>query len=367
MNKFIYVGLCLFLLLGLNGCNKKNISIMSNNKKSHIVTDCIGREVEVPVNVERIVDLTYSDATRVLIELGADDKIVGMSDLCLGTINRQGMIANCFVIISEFASRFNGIQNVGNHKEPSIEGVVGLNPDVIFVGIERREFAQTLQTQLQIPVVCLGTYGAFNYDIFKVAGEVTGTEERASELVSYIKNKVNIVSKIIDTIPVKDRKSVYFWSRPKIGDPRTNASYEAFEIAGGILVAKDGNVIPESVYKVTKEQIIKWNPSYIFVHKSFIKKVPGWHTLDTIRGDEILQDIDAIKNNKLYPIRGHLRGWDIASEVTELFYIAKILYPNKFTNVDVEREGNEILKKFYNIDNLYTEMSTKLNLYKFES
>jgi iron complex transport system substrate-binding protein len=44
-----------------------------------------------------------------------------------------------------------------------------------------------------------------------------------------------------------------------------------------------------------------------------------------------------------------------------MMHMAKIFYPDKFKdNLDLEKEGNEIFKRFFGEDGLYTEMADDL-------
>lgn len=365
---------CLVILLisvsifNLTGCDgdKEMIGRTSDLDETIKIVDCAGRQVELKEEAERIVDLTFLEGVRTLIELGAQNHLVGMSDMDHQAFNPNGVLKNYYIIVSQIAPELKNIANVGSHEEPNIEKIMSLNPDVIFVEWSRQDYADTLQNQINIPVVCVGGYGSFNYEIFSVVGKIVGKEERAEELISFTKSKIKAVTDITKDISKEEKKKIYYWVRPYIGDPRTNGRYEAFELAGGRNVAAEGDTIPYGVYKVTKEQIAAWNPEYIFRHSAFLEDIEGWHTIDTIKKDAVIRSTKAVSNNNVFPTKGHMRGWDIATESTEVFYLAKILYPEKFPNLDVELVGNEILEKFYGIKGLYTDMSNKIGLYQWK-
>lgn len=330
------------------------------------VIDCADRLVRLKKTARRIVDLTFAEGVRTLVALDAQDYLIGMSDMDHQVFKRSSILRQAYVILPQVAMQLNKLPNVGSHKEPNIEKILSLNPDVIFVLWSRKEYADTLQKQINIPVVCVGGYGSFNFELFNVVGKITGKEQRARELVSFTKNKFKKINTIIKNLTATEKKRIFYWVRPLIGTPMTNGRYEAFDFAGAVNVAAEGTAIPYGVYKVTKEQIIAWDPDYIFRQSGFISNPPGWHTIDTIKQDVIIKNTKAAKNNAVFPVRGHMRGWDIATEAVEVFYIAKILYPDKFIDLDVEKEGNEILEKFYRKAGLFTVMSKKIGLYQWE-
>lgn len=95
------------------------------------------------------------------------------------------------------------------------------------------------------------------------------------------------------------------------------------------------------------------------MHFPFINNNNDWLTVDEIKNNQI------VKGNA-YKLKGELSGWDMATEATEVLYVAKILYPEKFKDLDIEKESNEILKKFYGLEGLYTDMSEQLQLYQWK-
>lgn len=57
-------------------------------------------------------------------------------------------------------------------------------------------------------------------------------------------------------------------------------------------------------------------------------------------------------------------GWDIATGLTDLYYMAKIAYPELFPDMDIEEKGNEILKMFYDKDGLFNILKANSNIYE---
>ena len=54
-----------------------------------------------------------------------------------------------------------------------------------------------------------------------------------------------------------------------------------------------------------------------------------------------------------------------AESVTQVLYLTKIFHPDRF-EFRREKEGNEILKTFYGIDGLYTELENEFQLYSWD-
>lgn len=363
---FLLSGIIIF---GFTACGEGNETSSNTSKVGETikVIDCGDREVEIAKGAKKIVDLTVIDGVRTLVQLGAQDCLVGISNQSHQIFNLQGSYEKNYIIVSQAAPELKDLPVVGSVKEPNIEMIMSLEPDVILIDSRVKNFADDIQNQTNTPVVCVGSYGSFDYKMFIMLGKIVGKEERANELVEFTKNKVKLVRDITEKIPESERKSLFYWSHAFAGNaPKTNGNYESFELAGGSNVASQGDVVPKGVYEVTKEQVVAWNPEFMFLHSPFKDDFKGWLSIDDVKKDEIIQSIEAVKKHNIYAIKGEFGGWDISTQITEVFYIAKILYPEKFQHLDVEKESNEILKKFYGIEGLYTDMSRKIGLYQWK-
>ena len=332
------------------------------------IIDIEGREVKLTQAAQRIVDLTGLGGTRILIQLAAHDRVVGMTDLALDVFNPE---SNTYQpaqrAVPEIATA--GIANVGDWKEPNVEKILSLNPDVILVGWSGKEAAEKLQQQTGVPTVCIGRMdGHFDYERYRIVGKIIGKEEKAEEIITYIQRQVKTITDVVENIPEEKRKRVFFWIVPRANTTlRTNGIYDAIDYAGGINVASTERGI--GLYETTKEQVVAWDPDVIFLQSSHKKGVSESYdtylTIEEVKQDPILSSITAVQNNQVYYLRGPRSDWDTAVEATEVFYMAKLFYPEMFEHVDVEKEGNAIFKALYRVEGLYTDMSENVGLYQW--
>jgi hypothetical protein len=58
-------------------------------------------------------------------------------------------------------------------------------------------------------------------------------------------------------------------------------------------------------------------------------------------------------------------GWDPAIGVVQCFYMGKLLHPEEFSDMDVEKKGNEILKEVYGADGIWTSITKNRDLYSW--
>ncbi len=330
------------------------------------LVDIEGRSVKLKKKAERIVDLTGLSGTRILIQLGAPQYIVGMTSNGAGVFDPEN--STYYPVQRAMSSMIRkDIINIGDWKEPNAEKIIALNPDVIFIGWGGKESAEKIEQQTGVPAICIGRMdGHFDYDRYRLVGKVIGKEQKAEETIAYLKRKIAMVTGITDKIPDNEKKRVFFWIVPRVdADLRSNGMYDAINYGGGINVASTEKGI--GLYETSKEQVVAWNPDVIFAQSSHKKdkreSYADYLTIEQICDDSLLQHTNAIQNRNVYYLRGPRSDWDTAIEAAEVFYIAKLLYPEKFKEMDVIKEGNEIFRKLYGVENLYTEMSENVGLY----
>jgi len=359
------------LLLSLWGCAKAARTVEDSSsgikKESLIsVTDLAGRVIELEKPATRIVDCTGLGGSRVLVQLEAEDLLVGITERVISALNNSGMGETVFHPISKAAPHLRDLPVIGKYREPNIETIISLKPDLILIGWGGTDQAEALQKQTGIPTVNINRMdGRFDYDIFQIIGKLTGREERAEELTQYMKKKLSLVTDITDKLSEEEKKSLFFWIYPTMErSPRSNGIYDAFDCAGAINVASNDKGV--ALYEMTKEQIASWEPDFIFL-QSYVASGGGFYTKENIKEDPIMQHTQAVKNGNVHYLRGPISDWDTAVEAAEVFYTAKILYPEHFPNLDVEKQGNEILEKFYGVKSLYTEMSEYTKLHNWNS
>ena len=334
--------------------------IILGKEKQLTLVDEVGfdRVVTIPRPVERVVSL-IPEATRVIIALGDADKLVGIDSSSLMYFNSEEYTA--------FAKAYpegKELPDVGGITEPNLELIVSLEPDVIFGGWSySSEAADSTQEKTGIPVVCVYTRKTMENltTEIEIIGKVIEQEKEAEELISYFKEKIDKVTEVTSEIPESEKPKVYlaFWSELT----KTPVVYEPLDIAGGINAAGEcapggSGWLPLAMgTEVSIEQIIEWNPDIILIMHGSKKSTP---TIEDVLSDPRLQTINAVKNRKVYYTLGMCSGWDHPRVFTEMLYMAKRSHPDKFEDLDVEKEGNEIFERFYGVDGLWTEFATNI-------
>ena len=324
--------------------------ILGKEKKLTLV-DLADRTVTVPRPIERIVSPS-DDGTRTIVQLGAVDKLVGVSSSHFKSYE--------MLIAGKAYPQLKELPNVGYKGQEDLELIVSLKPNVIFGS---SSYADSMQEKTSIPVICLSISGSLDFEAHRLTGKVIEKGKEAEELISYAHKKINEITEVTSEIPEDEKPKVYLAMWTYSGTiTRTPTCYDPLDLADGINVAKGAGFGGYSA-EVSKEQIIAWNPDIILLG-TCLPGPPGRNpkydsvgTVDVLSDPE-LQTINAVKDRIVYYTKGYGYGWDPATGITETFYFAKLFHPDKFTDLDVDKEGNEILEKFYGVDGLHTLISS---------
>jgi iron complex transport system substrate-binding protein len=336
-------------------------------------TDTQGREITLDKPVERIITRSPDEA-RIVIALGYGDKLIAgeqMTKTCLcptgtGASNETVGCLDCYRTI--IGGRMPDLPETSTRYDIYYEQIAALNPDIIFCG--NLKDAEAFEDKIGCPVVVLGGSG-WNFEDdgyfagIRVAGEALDVEDKADDLISFVKGKVDMIKSVTDDLKAEDKPKVYYAPRgaskgfydPKEGRDftRTEVEYDPLEIAGGINVASEVN---GTSVNVALEQIIAWNPDYILVANG---AAGNNSALDFIRNSPELASINAIKNDRVYnSFSPYCRGSPPDRNLLNMMYMAKLLHPDKFKDLDIEKEGNEIFKAFLGVDGVFTEYADYL-------
>jgi len=326
-----------FLIIMSAGCIQQETA-------SNTVVDQLGREVGLPSDVESVVSL-WPEATRTLYALGVKNKIVGLDSDSI----------KCPILTRAFPE-ISAIPNMGSAIKGtlSMEKLAQVNPDIIFMRTDDSDLADTIQTSLGIPVVCVRMHPPpeqqVSFDMITIIGSCVGEDQRAAEVKTYLEGKLSDVSSVTAHMPDSDKPSVY--QAFAFDLLKTIGYFDVLELAGGRNVAQGSK---NAWYAVSLEDIIVWNPDIIILH-GFGKFKP-----DDLYDDPNWQSISAVKNRKVYRLTLGWCGWDPAGFVINVMCNAKVFHPDEI-EFDVEKESNEIFKKLYGSNKLYSKLKLDYQL-----
>ena len=247
-----------------------------------VVTDHLGRRVDVPSRPQRIVSLAPS-LTETLFALGAGNRVVGVTEYC------------------DYPAEVKTKTKVGGMINPNIERLVALRPDLTLITKEgnRRETLEALE-RLGIPVFVVETARLESIskalrDLGRVIGEPATGEALAGDLDRRI---AAIRAAVRGQVP---RRALFLvWLQPLVTVGHETFLDDLMESAGASSVSRSQS---QPWPKMSVEEILRQDPEYILVPQSNdfsptrddLARVPGWRGLSAVRNDHILYLNDAIQ------------------------------------------------------------------------
>ncbi len=296
------------------------------------VIDRSGAQVILPVRRDRILVTCYGGASHEIAMLGGAARIVGHPPM------------ERFPLLLKMYPELVGKPNAGSFENVNIEFLMTLKPDLVVASITSANVNERIK-KLAIPVVTVGT-GRTNIELllkeFAMMGEVLGAEGRATELVAYWRDKLGLIRQRTAHLAREQRKTVYYCSA---GSPlKTEGSIGWGE---SFINAAEGDNVSTAMKisgLVTAEQLMLWNPDVIVtgIHKI---GSPGDRTGEIRK----LSGLTAVKNNDVHYCPIGAFWWDRPSPeaVLGILWLAQILYPDLFADVDMRRETKDFYRKFY--------------------
>lgn len=336
--------LCLGIMGLVSGCSSSNeassaSSSAATQNETRTFTDSLGREVELPAQIDRIAPSGHT-ANQVLLTM-APEKMVSLSqDLTEDQLK--------YINLPNYADLPITGAAFGSKGDINKEAVAAADPQVIIDtgevkdGLE--EDMDTLQEQLGIPVVFIETkledYGA----AYEMLGELLGMPERGKELSDYCAAAYKEVTDVMATIPDSDRVSIGCF----LGDAGLNTiaknSYQGQVID---LCANNVAVLEKASgsgmgQEVSMEQIALWNPELvIFGPKSIY---------DSVADDPAWDGIAAIDNGNFYETPASPYNWlnnpPTVNQVMGMQWLPRLLYPDKF-DTSIADVTKSYYKTFY--------------------
>ena len=282
------------------------------SSKPTTMKDREGNEFNVPKEVNTIISTAPSN-TEVLVALGLADKLVAVDKY---SADVEG--------VSEDIPKI-------DFRNPDAEAIIALNPDIVIASGHNKagdEDPFALIKEAGIPVA----YIPSSYSIDGIYGDIefianlTGTEKEGEELINSMKEDVESIKAIGDTIT--DKKSVYF----EIGAGSGLYTFgnetflnEMIETIGATNIFGDES----SWITVTPEAVIDANPDVILANSPGTNEA-GLTAVEDIVSREGWDTVTAVKNGDVYQIDKNSSSRASQNIIKALKEMAKAVYTNEY-------------------------------------
>ena len=303
--------------------------------QARIVVDDDGKEVQIPDNVERVTP-TIGAFTQMSAMLSDESKIIS------GAPKLPKMMSKIF-------PKIRMTNNISGSLTSSVETIIASNTQVVF-GPLGMIFDENQKAQLEAAGIAVVNINKFSNpseikgSVSKIA-EILGGDaiKRASEFNAYFDKNIKFVSEKVQN--VKDKKRVLalnFNSGNFTTITTKDIGAEYIKIAGGINLSSQDN---ETDFKISKiineEQIIILNPDIIITNSRESK--------EKILKNPPFSNVKAVKNSAVFVVPSGVYLWSVRSAEGALqpLWLAKIFYPEIFTELNLEDEVKKFYLKFY--------------------
>ena len=320
------------IVCGLSVYSLDDLSVMV---ESGAAIDGLGREVEIPAEVERIV-CTGVGALRYVCYMGAQDRVVGVEQY--ETEPTMQRLYN-YVNFEQFSS----LPVIGMSGEPDAEAILSANPQVIVMSAYI-DGADDLQSRTGIPVVVVPTSDTTlddnAFETFRLLGELFGMEDRAEALTDYLHSIEDDLAARTAGISEADRPSVYVCGvsfQGAHGFEGTEAHYGPFELIGANNLAdQTGQAL---AFDIDPEQVLAWDPDIIFIDFNGMDLISE----DYAANSDFYNALTAVQEGRVYSqISFRSSASNLETALADAYYAGTVIYPEQFADIDIAEKDDEI-------------------------
>lgn len=338
-----FLGILLVVIMGisaLGGCNS-----LEDNTETKTMVDITGDEIEVPVEVNKIINLVPYGC-QMMISLGLGDYLVGVNEEMFET-----------EWIKELYPRIAEVQQFPY--EVSAEAVLSVETDVVFV--ETQEQAREFRSKGITAI----TFTYYTIDELKenirILGDVIGgdAEEKCDRYIAYLEGKIADVENQLGNV-ITDRETLYYINGTAdrgfyktTGNGSTN--HACAELSYAEFVTASLIEAPES--KVDAEAILAKNPENIIIGGRY------QHVLyDELFESPEWSEIVAIKEGNVFKVPMSITAWNrYGVEIALMIpWTAHVVYPDVY-EFDAAYETKMFYKEFMGYELSNEQVDLMLN------
>lgn len=335
------VSILLVCVLLLSGCGSTdpNPRVSDEPVSGRVVVDCAGREVVVPEQVDSVACL-YAYTGHVCVMLDCEENITAV----VNGLKRDNLMMRKVPGIKEMPCPYSS-------GSINIEELTAVSPDLVLLRVENLADSGEIEKlqSVGIPYVVVD-YITMEDQIYsiEVMGKALGREDRAKEYIDYYRDTLTLLEDRLSHIPVEERKTVYHSVNEVVRtDIPGTLSYEVLEAAGCINVVTSSDELRLDGDKgmVTVEQIYVWDPDIVLANEPV--------AAEYFRTDSKFSGLRAVQEGEVYQLPVGISRWghpgSLESPLAAL-YIAKLLYPEQFKDIDITEEVCEFYDTYFDIE-----------------
>lgn len=181
-------------------------------------------------------------------------------------------------------------------------------------------------------------------EIINHCGEIAGLPQEASELVQYMRERMQRVMEFSKEAPTRPRV-YYAMGKPLFCISGQRMENQLVETAGGRSVNRELTVKGRPGATISAEQLNALNPEVIFISAFISSSIEDFYA--SCREEGV--DVEALRRGRVFCHPA--AGWDFGSPrwILGLMYISNSLFPAS-ARFDIMAEAREFYRRFYGLD-----------------
>ena len=330
MKKLVALLLATVMLLSVCACALAETTVF---------TDDVGREVEVPAEITRLV--VSGPLPQIYVYAIAPDMFVGLASRFYESA--EGIIPEEHINLPYFGQLY-GSANL------NIEELAMADPQIIIdMGEPKKSIVEDLdglEAQTTIPAVFIQSTLETAPDAYRKLGQLLGREEQAEEIAQFCEKVYTRTAAIMEKVG-ENRKQILYITGDEGHNVLAKTSYQAelIDMLTDNLAVVDNPVSKGTGNEVTMEQIMLWDPAFIiFAPDSVYDKVATdetWSKLTAVAGGEYIKTPQGPHN--------WLGSPPSVQQYLGLIWLTAVLYP-EYCDYDVKADVTEFYRLFYHCE-----------------
>ena len=334
------------------------------------VVDLMGREVKVPEEVQKIAAIAGPTYEMVFM-LGSGDQIAMVKSGHTDSYPLANLTNPRLETLAGLAANPSSSVNIEDYLKHDIDLVVYYDNEIELKKFDAVDMAAIVVSKNTGLIESLEEAKGLTIDQFiekltqplDILSTALNTEEARSEYETwrdYCDEKLRMVYERTKDIPMEERQTVY-WGNTWGEEIRStyalkNRWYEVY-LAGGQLIGPEEN---SNFPEVTAEQLYSWDPDIILVDNH--GGLPGLVMESMYRENSKWSTLSAVQNQQLHRIPAGVFFLDKGSTTTLLvLWMATILQPELFSDIDMVEEVKYYYSEFYEYDLTDEEAQNVIN------
>ena len=328
----------------------------ASKAQSVVVTDMVGREVEiVPGSYTRVVCIG-AGALRVYTYINGADLLCGVEDIENKTLQSRPKMFDSVALPYHIAygDVFATLPSCGvggpQAQAAEAEKILSCNPDIVISEYEDVDKSNALQEQLGVPVITLkpgqNVFASAFKDTLRLLGQVFGKEARAEEIISFVEAETAQIKARVAGIADEQKPAVYICGLGNWGTTNhlmTSPNFPSFEAANVKNVVSDLATKGAQAIEKEKFESIGKDIDIMIVDAAAVKNIKPLFAED----QAMFSSVKAWNDGEVYlqlAFNAYYTNYELA--LANTWFIAKSVYPALFEDIDMTAKLNEITEAF---------------------